>query len=54
MGLANFYHHFVCNFVLKAHPLTKLTRKKVEFMWGGVEIAAFAQLKTALTSAPIL
>ena len=23
-------------------------------MWGGVEAAAFAQLKTALTSAPIL
>ena len=37
-----------------AHPLTKLTRKGVEFTWGGVEAAAFAQLKTVLTSAPVL
>ena len=42
------------NFVLIAHPLTELTRKGVEFTWGGVETAAFEQLKAALTSAPVL
>ena len=37
-----------------AHPLTELTRKGVELTWGGVEAAAFAQLKMALMSAPVL
>ena len=41
-------------FALIAHPLTELTRKGVEFTWGGVEAAAFEQLKAALTSAPVL
>ena len=54
LGLANFYHCFVWNFALIAHPLTELTRKGVEFTWGGVEVATFAQLKMALTSAPVL
>ena len=42
------------NFASIAHPLTELTRKGVEFRWGGVEAAAFEQLKAALTSAPVL
>ena len=42
------------NFASTAHPLTELTRKGVEFRWGGVEAAAFEQLKAALTSAPVL
>ena len=42
------------NFASIAHPLTELTRKGVEFTWGGVEAAAFEQLKAALTSAPVL
>ena len=54
LGLANFYRCFVRNFASIAHPLTELTRQGVEFTWGGVEAAAFAQLKTALVSAPVL
>ena len=42
------------NFASIAHPLTELTRKGVEFRWGGVEAAAFEQLKAALMSAPVL
>ena len=42
------------SFASIAHPLTELTRKGVEFTWGGVEAAAFEQLKAALTSAPVL
>ena len=42
------------NFASIAHPLTELTRQGVEFTWGGVEAAAFEQLKAALTSAPVL
>ena len=52
LGLANFYRCFVRNFASIAHPLTEL--KGVEFTWGGVEAAAFEQLKTALMSAPVL
>ena len=42
------------SFASIAHPLTELTRQGVEFRWGGVEAAAFEQLKAALTSAPVL
>ena len=37
-----------------AHPLTELTQKGVKFKWGVVEAAAFAQVKMALTLAPVL
>ena len=37
-----------------ARPLTDLTRKNVEFMWGSEQSDAFAALKAALTSAPVL
>ena len=42
------------NFASISHPLTELTQQGVEFTWGGVEAAAFEQLKAALTSAPVL
>ena len=34
--------------------MTELTKKGVEFTWGGVETAEFVQLKTALMPVPVL
>ena len=41
-------------FVAIAKPMTDLTKKDRDFMWGAEEEAAFQKLKEALTSAPIL
>ena len=54
MGLANFYRRFVKGFADIARPLTDLTRKACVFHWGSEQEAAFAALKAALVSAPIL
>ncbi|GJS52179.1 putative reverse transcriptase domain-containing protein [Tanacetum coccineum] len=45
-----------CEFWLPkiAKPITKLTQKKVKFVWGGKQEAAFQLLKQKLCSAPIL
>ena len=52
--MANFYRRFVKRFAAIAKPMTDLTKKDRDFMWGAVEEAAFQKLKEALTSAPIL
>ena len=41
-------------FAAIAKPMTNLTKKDRDFMWGAEEEAAFQKLKEALTSAPIL
>ena len=41
-------------FAAIAKPMTDLTRKDKDFMWGTEEEAAFNKLKEALTSVPIL
>ena len=35
LGLASYYRKFIRAFAEKAHPLTALTRKNVEWEWGG-------------------
>ena len=42
------------NFSTIAAPLNELTKKGVEFVWGKSQEAAFQELKTCLTSAPLL
>ena len=54
LGLANYYRRFVRNFAQEAHPLTNLTRKNVDWIWGKEESDAFNALKHRLTSSPIL
>lgn len=54
LGLAGYYRKFVKNYADKAHPLTKLTGKNVEWAWGPEQQTAFQQLKNCLTSPPIL
>ncbi|GJY73108.1 putative reverse transcriptase domain-containing protein, partial [Tanacetum coccineum] len=54
LGLAGYYRRFIEGFSKIAKPITKLTQKKVKFVWGDKQEAAFQLLKQKLCSAPIL
>lgn len=54
LGFANFYRRFIHDFARIARPLNDLTRKDIRFDWGTHQQAAFEELHTAFTSAPIL
>ncbi|WMV43384.1 hypothetical protein MTR67_036769 [Solanum verrucosum] len=54
LGLAGYYRQFVEGFSSIASPLTKLTQKKVKFQWSDDCEKSFAELKTRLTTAPVL
>ncbi|GJV44603.1 putative reverse transcriptase domain-containing protein [Tanacetum coccineum] len=47
-------NRFIEGFSKIAKPMTKLTQKKVKFVWGDKQEAAFQLLKQKLCSAPIL
>ncbi|GKA96787.1 putative reverse transcriptase domain-containing protein [Tanacetum coccineum] len=54
LGLVGYYQRFIKGFSKIAKPMTKLTQKKVKFVWGDKQEAAFQLLKQKLCSAPIL
>ncbi|RYE96002.1 MAG: hypothetical protein EOO78_22355, partial [Oxalobacteraceae bacterium] len=54
LGLAGFYRRFVQGFSNIALPLTELTHDKAPWVWAERQQKAFAQLKAALCSAPVL
>ena len=54
IGFCNFYRMFIANFSQIAHPLHLLTKKDQEYVWGEVQQQAFQELKTRLTSSPVL
>ena len=54
LGFANFYRRFIRNYSRVVQPLTKLTKKLVPFHWGPDQRRAFAELKEAFTTAPVL
>jgi len=54
LGLAGYYRQFVEGFSSIASPLIKLTQKKVKFQWSDDCEKSFAELKTRLTTAPVL
>ncbi|KAF3616638.1 hypothetical protein FXO38_34413 [Capsicum annuum] len=54
LGLTGYYHHFVEGFSFVASPMTRLTQKKVKFLWSESYEKSFQELKTRLTSAPVL
>ena len=54
LGLSSYYRRFVRNFANIAAPLHQLTRKETQFCWSTDCASAFNQLKTMLTSAPVL
>src|SRR5438105_6049592 len=54
LGLAGYYHRFIQDFSKIVKPMTKLLQKEAKFNWTSDCEAAFQQLKTLLTIAPVL
>nr|XP_009781375.1 PREDICTED: uncharacterized protein LOC104230309 [Nicotiana sylvestris] len=54
LGLAGYYRRFVKGFSTLASRLTKLTQKAVKFQWSDACEKSFQELKSRLTSTPIL
>ncbi|KAK3510494.1 hypothetical protein QTP70_009151 [Hemibagrus guttatus] len=55
LGFANFYRRFIRNYSSVAGPLTSLLREKPKkLIWTDQARAAFQQLKSCFTTAPIL
>jgi len=50
----NFYRRFIQDFSAKARPLFDLTHSEQVWTWSGKKQAAFEDLKTAVTTAPVL
>ena len=53
-GLANYYRNFINGFSSIAAPLYKLTKTDEPFVWTQSQEDAFAELKSRLTSSPVL
>ncbi|KAL7857234.1 hypothetical protein SRHO_G00161330 [Serrasalmus rhombeus] len=54
VGLAAYYRRFVQDFATIAKPLHELTKKNVSFQWTPECQASFEQLKSSLTTTPVL
>src|SRR5438477_1735013 len=54
LGLAGYYRRFILDFSKIAKPMMKLLQKEAKFNWTSDCEAAFQQLKTLLTTAPVL
>ncbi|GKE39855.1 putative reverse transcriptase domain-containing protein [Tanacetum coccineum] len=54
LGLVGYYRRFIEGFSKIAKPITKLTQKKIQFVWGDKQETSFQLLKQKLCSAPIL
>jgi hypothetical protein len=54
LRIANFYRRFIRNNSRVVQPVTKLTKKLVPFHWGLDQWRAFAELKKAFMTAPVL
>ena len=54
LGLAGYYHHFIEGFSKIAKPMTELFKKDTKFEWTEDCEKSFNELKTRLTTAPVL
>jgi hypothetical protein len=54
LGFANFYRRFIRDYSAISHAITSLLKKDVPFHWDKAQELAFAKLKTAFTTAPVL
>ena len=54
LGFANFYRRFIRYFSKIVGPITRLLKKDISFAWDVAAQAAFAKLKVAFTSEPVL
>ena len=54
LGFANFYRRFIRDFSKITVPLNNLLKKGAVWQWGDEQQQAFARLKVAFTTAPVL
>ena len=54
LGMAGYYRRFIEGFSKIAGPMTKLLRKNTPFIWDEKCEQSFQELKTRLTTAPVL
>jgi len=54
LGVSNYYRRFIEGYSQRSAPLRELISKDKHFVWGPEQDRAFADLKSALTTAPIL
>lgn len=54
LGLTGFFRKFIMNYAAKSAPLSDLLKKDIKFEFTDTERTAFLELKTALSSSPIL
>jgi hypothetical protein len=54
LGLCNYYRRFIQDYSKMAAPLTDLTHKDTPYSWTTQTQEAFNNLKTRMTSAPVL
>jgi len=54
LGFVNFYWRFIQDFSAKARPLFDLTCSEQVWTWSRKEQVAFEDLKTVVTTAPVL
>ena len=54
LGMVSYYRPFIRNFSTIAEPLNHLLRKDISFVWTEKQQIAFEDLKSRLTTAPIL
>uniref|UniRef100_A0A1I7W7X9 Integrase catalytic domain-containing protein n=1 Tax=Heterorhabditis bacteriophora TaxID=37862 RepID=A0A1I7W7X9_HETBA len=54
LGICNFFRRFIKNLRIIAQPLNDLLQNNRKFNWSKVQNSVFEQLKSALTSSPVL
>jgi len=54
LGFCNYYRRFIPKYSEKAEPLTRLTKKDEQFIWGAEQRLAFETMVTAFITAPAL
>lgn len=54
LGMTGWFNRFIPNYAIICAPMTDLLKKKCKLQWNEKAELAFQQLKTALTSAPVL